>query len=207
MQLASDLNNPAFAGALNPDDQLFVEFYWHEPIDSWTSAKEGKTIKLPKQPFVRIMRPGDATLINEVPVNEEHKARWPQKWLYWQIKEGMVDPGAGIQGWRIEEWPEVGQNSELLRDLQYRRFYVVEQIAGMSDAQAQALGMIGPSIREKARVALREKLQAGYAAEKKNTDDQIAALQAQVKALMDAQTPKNAKPEKARKDEQAGTEI
>lgn len=205
MQLASDLNNREFLGAINPDDQLFVEFYWHEPIDSWESARQQKQIKLPKQPFVRIMKPGDQTLINTVAVTDEHKQRWPQKWLYWQMKEGLVDAGEGIQGWRIEEWPEVGQNPELLRDLQYRRFYVVEQLAGMSDAQAQAMGMIGPSMREKARVALRERLHVGYAAKEQETNDKIAALQAQVEALLAAQSaPKSSK---ARKEEQTGAEI
>ena len=88
--LASDLNNPEFVGAVNPDSLLYVEFYWHEPIDKWSSEqatmKAGKrvVIKLPKQPFVRIMRPGDQTTIVETAVREDHKARWPEKWMYWQ---------------------------------------------------------------------------------------------------------------------------
>ncbi len=29
--LASDLNNPEFTNPSNPEAQLFVDFFWHEP--------------------------------------------------------------------------------------------------------------------------------------------------------------------------------
>ena len=77
--LASDLANPEFVGARNPDDMLYVEFYWHEPVDKNKSEEQGKTIREDKQPFVRIMRPGDNTSILETPVRDSHKQRWPQK--------------------------------------------------------------------------------------------------------------------------------
>ena len=40
--LASDLNNPAFVGAMNPDSVLSAEFYWHEPEDVHKSEAAGE---------------------------------------------------------------------------------------------------------------------------------------------------------------------
>lgn len=197
--LASDINNPEYVGAANPDALLHVEFYWHEPIDKWSSEveshKQGKrvTVKGPKAIFVRIMRPGDKDHILEVPMREEHKMRWPDKWLYWQISEGMIEGDHAAIGWKIADWPEVAENVELMRELQYNRYWTVEQIAGANDAQIQKLGIGGPGLRERARVALRERTRKEFAADMADKDkliaDQgsaIAALQAQMQELLNA---------------------
>ncbi len=89
--LASDLNNPQFANPINPDEVLHVEFYWHEPIMQRQSIEQQKVIKGKKMPYVRIMRPGDQTSIIETAVRDDIKARFPQKWLAWQMKEGMIE--------------------------------------------------------------------------------------------------------------------
>ena len=187
--LATDLNNPEFVGATNPDAQLYVEFYWHEPVDKWASeeatAKAGKrvVVKREKQAFVRIMRPGDQTSILETAVREDHKQRWPEKWLYWMMAEGLVDEGAGIPGWPLEQWQHLEDKQELLRELKFMRFYTVDQIAGASDAQVQKLGIGGPGLREQARIDLRERIGKEVKAELQKKDDQIAAMQEQLTKL------------------------
>lgn len=183
--LATDVNNQEFSGAIaNPDDLLHVEFYWCEPIDKWASDEKGREIKGPRQPFVRIMKPGDQTSIIETRVREDHKARWPKKWLYWQMKEGLISGGENIPGWKVEEWPEVIGNDSLLNELKYLRFYTVEQIAGASDSQVQGMGMIGPSLREKAKRALSERMNAGTTEALKERDQKIADLQIQMQELL-----------------------
>jgi len=205
--LASDLNNPEFTGAVNPDSLLFVEFYWHTPIDKWgseeASAKAGRRVivnmkkivldstgkatKLEEDlriPFVRIMRPGDQTSIIETAVREDHKQRWPQQWLYWQMAEGLVDDGAGIPGWKIEDWPHLDGQPNLVRDLKYMRFHTVEQIAGASDAQVQKMGIGGPGIRQQAAHDLRNRLAKTLNADIAARDGQIAA---QAKAIKEMQ--------------------
>jgi hypothetical protein len=158
--LASDLNNPDFVGATNPDSQLYVEFYWHEPVDKWASEvktqEQGKrvVVKGERQAFVRIMRPGDQTTIIETPVREDHKQRWPERWMYWQMSEGLVDNQV-VPGWRIDEWPYLMDKPELLRELKYTRFQTVDQVAGASDAQVQKMGVGGMGLREQARIDLR----------------------------------------------------
>jgi len=180
--LASDVNNPEFVGAHDPDAGLYVEFYWHEPVDKWASedasAKAGKRviIKGQKQPFVRVMRPGDQTSIIETPVREDHKQRWPQKWLYWQMQEGQVNEGENIPGWKLEEWPYLQDKPQLIRELKFARFYTVDQVAGASDAQVQRMGIGGEGIRQTARVDLRERVG-------KEVTDQLKAKDAELNEM------------------------
>ena len=198
--LASDLANPEFVGATNPDALMHVEFYWHEPIDKWASeqesAKAGKRVyvKLPKQIFVRIMRPGDKDNILEVALREEHKVRWPDKWRYFEIAEGL-GTDRDVPGWKIEDWPELDNQQELLRELKYLRYYTVEQIAGAQDAQVQKLGAGGLGLRERARLALRERMRKDFAADINAKDkviaeqgNAIAELQRQMAEFLEAAT-------------------
>lgn len=186
--LASDLNNPEFQGAIpNPDQLLFVQFYWHEPIDKWktreASEKAGKYVEVkgPRQIFVRIMQPGNQTSMMEVPLRESHKQRWPDRWLAWQISEGMIDGGENMPGWKVEEWKEL--NESQVRELKYLRFHTVEMIAGATDAQVQKLGMGGLGMREKAKQALREKLSADLRQQDAAKDKEIADLRAKMEEM------------------------
>jgi len=188
--LASDLNNPNFVGPINPDSLLSVEFYWHEPEDVHKSEAAGKIVRLERMPYVRIQNAGDHTSIMESPVTESHKRRFPDKWLYFQIQNNMVEGAAEIPGWKIEEWTHL--NPEQLRELKFNRFTVVEQIANASDAQCQKMGMGGYGLRESARLALRERMGADVKREMDKKDAEIARqgaalaeLQEQMKALME----------------------
>ena len=174
--LASDLNNPNFVGAMNPDSMLAVEFYWHEPEDVLKSEAEGRVVRLPKMPYVRISVAGDHTSVMESPVLEQHKRRWPDKRLYFQIQNNMVEGAAEIPGWKIEEWTEL--NPEQVRELKHMRFTVVEQLANASDAQCQKIGMQGMSLREKARLAVRQRVAGEVQREMERKDAEIAALKA-----------------------------
>lgn len=179
--LASDLNNPAFVGAVNPDSMLSAEFFWHEPEDVHKSEAAGKIVRLPKIPYVRIQVPGDHTSIMEAPVTERHKQRWPDKWLYFQIENNMIEGAAEIPGWKIEEWTHL--NPDQVRELRHMRFTVVEQIANASDAQCQKIGMSGMSIREAARQALRARLGVELKQEMDAKDAKISALETANKEL------------------------
>lgn len=198
--LASDLNNPEFVGARNPDSGLYVEFYWHEPVDAWASREESQklqrnvVVKLPKQPFVRIMVPGDKTSEWTGAVSEAHKRRFPQQWMAWQINEGIIGGDGDIPGWKLEEWDEI--EKDLARELLHMRFQTVEQLAGASDKQIQGIGIGGVSLREKARVALRNKMGAetkaaldAKEAETAELKKQMAALQAQMAELIASNKP------------------
>lgn len=173
--LASDLNNPAFVGPVNPDTMLAVEFYWHEPEDVLKSEAEGRLVRLPKMPYVRISTAGDHTSVMESPVFEQHKRRWPDKWLYFQIANNMVEGAAEIPGWKIEEWTHL--NPEQVRELKHMRFSVVEQVANASDAQCQKMGMQGMSLREAARLAVRQRAIGDVQKEMDRKDAKIKELE------------------------------
>lgn len=195
--LASDINNKEFAGAVNnPDELLHVEFYWHEPIDKWESEAKGKIVKGPKQPFVRIMRPGDQLSIIEVPVQDHHKLRWPQKWMAWQIKEGLLEGEHKIPGWPLEEWSEI--TTDQVHELKYLRFSTVEQLAGASDTAIMRLGMGGLGLRERAKLALKNKMGAEVKAELEAKDKLIAEQGERLKrleqAVMAMSTPASPQP-------------
>lgn len=179
--LASDLNNPEFSNPRNPDDLMHVEFYWFEPINLKILKETGKTVRLPRQVYVRIMRPGDQTSIIETPLREDHKSRWPNKWLYFQMQEGLVDHGKNIPGWPIDKWEEL--DADQIKHLKYLNFHVVEQVAGASDAQVQSIGMGGLSLREKARQALVSKTDAGIKQQIASKDAEIAELKESNKRL------------------------
>lgn len=207
--LASDVANPEFVGAQNPDSLLHCEFYMHNPVDKWASEeasyKEGRTITIRKYkaevPFARIMRPGDSTSIIETEVREEHKRRWPNQWLYFQMNNGMLDEGAQMQGWKLQDWDELKDQPEQVRDLNYKRFYTVEQLAGASDGSVQGLGIGGLGLREKARKSLRDKIAADVTSRIDEKDKAIATLQEQVAQLLAAQQAKpDVKPRKQAPD-------
>lgn len=174
--LASDLNNPNFVGPVNPDSLLAVEFYWHEPEDVHASEREQRVVRGQKMPYVRISNAGDHTSVMESPVLDSHKRRFPDKWLYFQIQNNMVEGAAEIPGWKIEEWTHL--NPEQVRELKFMRFSVVEQVANASDAQCQKMGMQGYGLREAARLALRERMGASVKSEMDKKDAEISALKA-----------------------------
>lgn len=197
--LASDLNNPEFTGSRDPDSGLYVEFYWHEPVDAWSSMQASReqqrnvVIKLPKQAFVRIMVPGDKTSEFTCAVDERHKQRFPRHWLAWQIAEGLIGGEEDIPGWKLAEWDEIG--ADMIRELQYLRFQTVEQLAGASDKQIQGIGIGGLQLREKARVALRNRMGAetriaieARDAENAALKEQMRVLQEQMSQLLDTKT-------------------
>ena len=180
--LASDLNNPEFTNPSNPDSQLFVDFFWHEPEGSAPEPASVPQGRLPKMPYIRIMAPGNDKSVIETPVREDHKARWPQKWLAWQMREGLIEgASADVPGWKLTEWDAL--NEQQRRELEYLRFTTVEQLAGASDAQLQRLGMGGIGLRLKAREAVKNRNEAEIRKATQAQANEIAELRAMVEKL------------------------
>ena len=141
------------------------------------------------------MRPGDNTSIIETAVRDDHKARWPHKWLAWQMKEGLIEGDQNIPGWKIEDWPVL--KPDQIHELKYLRFNTVEQIAGASDAQIQRLGMAGIGLRLQAQQTLKDKARESIKAELDAKDALIQSMQARLAALENASVkPVEQKPKK-----------
>ena len=134
--LPSDLNNPDYAGPINPDSRLAVQFYSKPIQNEFESIKQGRPI-FEDRDFVKIMVPGDPTSIIDTFVREDHKERFPLHWAHYQNKHGGDSKEIGTP---LSQWPRVTPaQAEELRAL---KFYTVEGIAGASDAQLQRIGMI-----------------------------------------------------------------
>ena len=192
MGFESDVGNRQFQGAQNPDSLLHVDIYWEEPVDkNKTEDKMRETgiyrpIREPRQIFIRIMKPGDKNSIIETPLREDHKRRFPDKWQYFQIQEGMVDGGANQPGWKIEDWDE--ENGKALTEeevhrLKFLRFYTVEQIAGASDAQVSGIGMGGLGLRKRAQDACKQRYTAEVRKEINAKDKELAEMKARMEKL------------------------
>lgn len=176
MGIASDLGNRNFTGPVNPNSLLDVRFYWHEPEDVHKSEAAGKLVKGPKTVYVRIQNPGDTTSIVETPARDKHKRDWPDKWLYFQIENNMLEGAAEIPGWKLEEWTHL--TPDQVTGLKFMRFSVVEQVANASDEQVQKIGMGGLALREAARLALRSRMGVEIKQEMDKKDAEIAQLKA-----------------------------
>jgi hypothetical protein len=191
--LASDVNNPEFTGAISPDSRVHVEFYMYSPVDKFETQKQGREVRGPKMPFIRIMNPGDRTSIIETFVTDYHKMRFSQQWRAWQIKEGLLTGEVQIPGWSIDDWPEL--NQEQREELKFMKFTVVEQLAGANDAQVQKLGMGGIGLREKAKRALQARMGAETRDAIQKKDEEISELKTSLAKLEALVKEKLAAPE------------
>jgi len=171
----------------NGDEQLHVEFFIAKDIDP----------RFDGSPFIRINIPGDKTSVYEQPVREEHKARFPRQWLYFQMKQSELDGpqiiGTSLETWRSESPEDITKGH--IEELRILKFQTVEQIAAASDQQLQRIGMGGPGLRERAKAFLSRKTRTETQNELENTKKQLAELQAQMAALAVARKP--GRPKKA----------
>ena len=188
--LASDLMNPLFVGARNPDELLAVEFYWAVVKDFRGRPVLEKDGTEKKRVHVKISVPGNDTSMVDTPVHEDHKRRFARQWQYWQVEQGANEP-TDAAGWKLEDWSEL--NDEQRRELKYLRFSVVEQIAQASDLSLQRTGD-GMALRAKARKALKQRADDEQAREIAKREKEIndlnasmAAMQLQMATLVTAQ--------------------
>ncbi len=179
--LASDLNNPNFVGASNPDNVLDVRFYMRSEQDNFKSEKEGRPIYY-EAPYVQIRTPGNSLTEIDVPVREDHKQRFPLQWARFQNSQVGDDQ---VIGTKVEEWPAISRSEA--EELKGIRFFTVEQIAGASDLQIQRLGMNANMLRQKAQAFLNAAKDSAFeqkqAAELLRKEEQINALNEQVSML------------------------
>jgi hypothetical protein len=171
---------PLDSDIANADAKLHVEFYDHKELG---------------RPFVRIMVPGDTTNIIDQPVRDDHKERFPRQWLHFQMQSENGD----IPGTKLEEWHRTSPadiSDAQVAELQILKFRTVEQVATASDAQMMRVGMGGVGLRLKAQAFLRLKSDATSSGELAEAKAKLAALEAQVAALVAAkdEAPRRGRP-------------
>lgn len=172
------------------DENLFVEFYMGSVENKMESERAGHPVHIEK-PFVRIHIPGDPHNITDTIAKPYYQQRFADEW-----KKFMDNQGQAQEGWLLKTWPIV--NVAQVKNLEYLNVHTVEQLAGLTDAQCQKVGMGSEELRMKAKAALGAAkdgaIVAAQAAENKRLGDELEALKAQIAAMN--------KP-KARKEEAA----
>lgn len=186
--LASDVANPEFAGATNPDAALVVEFYTRPVQNNFASSKQGRPI-FEDITYVKINVPGLKDMAWDMPARSDHQRRFP---LQWQHYVNRTQGDAKEIGTPIAEWPQLTRSqAEEFRAL---KFYTIESIANASDLNINALGMIGGMspyvLREKARAFLKAAQESALpqhqAEELAKRDDEIKMLKEEMKRLAES---------------------
>lgn len=170
-----------------------VRFYMRSEQDNFQSEKQGRPIFF-EEPYIEIMCPGRQDLTIDTPVRAKHKLNFPRQWQVFENSQRTADQ-MQLTGTPLEQWPQVTRQQA--EELKGRRFYTVEQIANCTEQQAQALGMAGSMLRQKAKIFLEaaqntslattqaaeiEKLRAERAAKDKKHDEEMADLRAMIAA-------------------------
>ena len=191
--IASDINNPNFVGAVNPDSRLAVQFYKKAIKNEFKSEQEQRPI-FEDFDFVKIWTPGDVLSIIDTYTREDHKRRFP---LHWAAYKNNQDADTREIGTPLTEWTKLSPAQA--EELKALKFFTVEAVANASDAQLQSIGMVAGqspyAFRESAQRFLRVAFTAAdqtksdaeieaLKAEKTESDAKIKELQEQMSALM-----------------------
>lgn len=197
------------------DENLYAEFYVKPVKQNFASEEAGRPI-FKDVVYVKIMTPSDQLSQIDTIAREDHKARFPRQWAYFQNKQAGQQQ---VVGTPVGEWPQL--TASAAEELRALKFYTVELIANANDSQLQKIGMIAGmsphSLRDKARAFLnlandsaeeakREaELQALREENEKikaETDKKLAEMQEQMKALLLMASEKKPKRKKVEETEE-----
>lgn len=186
MQLAIDSGADVFSHPRYAmDNKLFVQFFMLAVRNEIKSIEAGRPIFDDKE-YIRIITPGNTKSVLEVPVQDEHRIRFASRYDRW--KRGL---GEALTGTPLEMWPQMTVSQ--VAELKALNIYTVEQLAGLSDGNAQQI-MGNNSLRTKAKLfldaAAGEAVNTKMLAELEKRDDEITVLKQQVQMLVDAQPKK-----------------
>jgi len=148
--LASDIDNPQFAGAVPDTTGLGVRFFRDVRKNEYQSEQQGRPI-FEEVTMVHIVLPGNNLFDVKEVVREDHKRRFPLQWAAFQNAQDGKDPM--MIGTPLEQWPLIGRAQA--EELKGMKFFTVESVANASDAtlarMGMAGGMAGHALRERAQ--------------------------------------------------------
>lgn len=114
----------------NGDETLLVRFYTHPKKNLVRSQEEGRPI-FEDTTYVEIMQPGNKDSIVRRPASPRDKQRFAEH--YRRFEARMDDDH--VEGTLLSEWPAISRAQ--CEELKYLNIRTVEQLAGMSDSNAQ----------------------------------------------------------------------
>ena len=158
------------------DETLLVRFFNHAKQDSDKTAEAGRPIFV-EVPYVEIRQPGNKDSIILRPASQMDIQRFPQ---HYQAFKNRTTEDESIEGSLLEHWPAVSRSQ--VEELRYMNVRTVEQLAGMTDTNAQ--GMMGLSmLRQRAKDYLEASTNQKAADELREARETCARLEAAVKEL------------------------
>jgi hypothetical protein len=176
------MNNGRYHG----DNTLLVKFFMNPKINSVKSAEAGRPI-FSEVPYIQIMQPGNKDSIVIRPATQMDKTRFAEHFRKFEAREDQE----AIEGTLLEEWAGITRSQ--CEELKYLNIRTVEQLAVVSDSNAQGIMGVG-FLKEKATKYLEDS--AGDA-----TKEALAALETKYEALMaklEAEPVEKAAPRKRR---------
>ena len=199
--LATDVNNPGFTGAQDPDAVMIARFYKKAIKQTFESEKQGRPI-FADVVYCECYPAGSTLLRMDVPANDLHKQRFSKQWAYYQATQ---TGDATIAGTPLDQWAILSPAD--VENLRGMKFQTVENIAAASDMALQSIGMgmagMSPHVlRARAQAYLGSAqdhaLPEKQAQEIEEMKKMMAAQAEQIKALLGAkaETREDAKPEK-----------
>lgn len=94
--------------------------------------------------FVEIIFPGDSRTEMRREVKDSDKVRWPAAWASYEAGEQSKATGYPLEQWR-------GVDEAMIRELNHKRIYTVEQLASVSDSNLANIGMGARELVAKAK--------------------------------------------------------
>ena len=149
--MSGDFDDSMFqfaAGGQMPrrNDGVWPEFYSKAESNPRKSAQEGRPI-FDEHEYVYIRIAGDKGTVVSEKVTDQHRARWPAEYAAWKNKTALASSGTPL-----EQWPPLSLAQ--LHELKAVNIRSVEDLAGLSDAGIQKLGMGGRKLVEMAKAYL-----------------------------------------------------
>lgn len=171
-------------GMASDDTGLIVKFDTESVLDKGATFEAGHPVYIDME-FVTIIPPGKSSrnLVVRSPLTEFYKWRFATDYGNWKKGRSAIQSGTPLS-----MWPAIGPAQ--IKELEHLSVYTVEQFAGLPDNNAHSIrGFHGLKAKAKDFLVNAEKASANGAlhAELSKRDEQIAALQAQLAQLLEAQ--------------------
>jgi hypothetical protein len=174
-----------FGAPPDADARLWVRFVRKSARNAYKSDLEGRPIFEPVD-YIQIQQPGERDMLMR-PVKEEDKLRFPKHWEAFQANTKQAPEGTPVQ----MLFPNEPHITDMLIDL---RILTVEQLAQLSEAGINRLGMDGRKYVARAAAAMDQSAKAAEVsrltrelteAQEKNKlmEDQMAQMRARMDSL------------------------
>jgi len=139
-------NGAAPKNAAEADKTLLVRFFYKMVTNEFKTREAGHAI-FDELPYISIIIPGQRNSEFVSPVNETHKARFPEHY-----KRFLQQREQAPEGMPLEEWPMITR--PMAEEYKFHNVHTVEQLAAIADTSLDKIGMGALELRKKARAFL-----------------------------------------------------